>query len=233
MLMALLMSVSGWAQVECRVGDSTSSSYSVPLYGYYNYSISQSLYTAEEMINVPTGTITSLSYRNTYSYGSTRTIRILVGETTQTSLSTSSFVEESALTEVFSGSLTIPANDWATITFATPFTYSGGNLVVTVLDSTGTYSSNYPAWAVCTSNEQALCNYNDNYSYSISNLSNASNSYYKPILKLLVTPTAGYCPPISNLAVSNITTTSASVTWDQREDASTFYYQVKRLRMLG
>lgn len=228
MLMALLMSVSGWAQVESQVGDEISSSIYVPSYMYYDYAISQCLYSSAELSEVPAGTITSISYKNVSNYAPTRTWKILLGETTLTSLSNSSFVAESDLTEVFSGSVALQANGWTTITFTTPFTYSGGNLVVTVLDNTGEYTGNYPSFAVCTSSGQTLYDYMDNTPFTVSDLYDANDSFYKPVIKFTVTTEEGYCTPVSNLAVSDITTSSATITWDEMQDANGYSYQVKK-----
>ena len=228
MLMALLMSISGWAQVESQVGDEISSSIYVPSYMYYDYAISQCLYTSAELSEVPAGTITSISYKNVSNYAPTRTWKILLGETTLTSLSNSSFVAESDLTEVFSGSVALQTNGWTTITFTTPFTYSGGNLVVTVLDNTGEYTGNYPSFAVCTSSGQTLYDYMDNTPFTISALYDANDSFYKPVIKLAVTIQEGYCAPVSNLAVSDITTSSATITWDEMQDANGYSYQFKK-----
>lgn len=228
MLMTLLMSVSGWAQVECQVGEQISSSVYVPSYMNYNYAISQCLYTSEELSEVPAGTITSISYKNVSNYAPTRTWKILLGETTLTSLSNSSFVAESDLTEVFSGSVALQTNGWTTITFTTPFTYSGGNLVVTVLDNSGEWIGNHPSFAVCTSSGQTLYDYRDYTPFSVADLYDANDSFYKPVIKFTVTLQEGYCTPISNLAVSNITTSSATITWDEMQSAEGYSYQVKK-----
>ena len=46
---------------------------------------------------------------------------------------------------VFSGTVDFVADDWTTITFTQPFHYTGGNILLTVDDNTGSYVSSMQA----------------------------------------------------------------------------------------
>ena len=57
--------------VDLVIGEEgTTSSANVPFYTYYNYSISQQIYTAEEMWNLSESTISTISFRQFSATGS-------------------------------------------------------------------------------------------------------------------------------------------------------------------
>lgn len=123
--------------------DGTTTSSYVPFYGLYDYGYSQTIYPGNALAGATT--ITGISFQ-TYSAPSsytTRTISISMGNTTRTSLSTSSYIDESTLTHVVTNyGMDVSTPGWIYIPFTTPFVYDGtSNVVVTVTNLTGDYSS--------------------------------------------------------------------------------------------
>ncbi|MFO8087880.1 MAG: hypothetical protein R6T91_08810, partial [Bacteroidales bacterium] len=109
----LMLSSSGFAQIQ--VGNGTSTGNSVPIEPYYGYSISQQIYLASE-INA-SGTITTLQfYFDGSSLSNSNDLTIYIGHTSKTSFSsTSDWVPLSGLTQVYSSTFTDPATSgWIT-----------------------------------------------------------------------------------------------------------------------
>ncbi len=148
-------------EIEIGDGGTTTNSY-LPSYSYYNYSLTQQLYTAEE-IGGPC-TINSVSF---YNGGSTKTrsYDMYMVNTSKTSFDGSSdWITATASDLVFSGSVTMVADEWTTITLDTPFTYDGTNLALIMDDNTGSWESGM-ACRVFDANAMAIRVYNDNTNY--------------------------------------------------------------------
>ena len=111
-----------------------------PLCDYYKYLASQTIYTAEE-IGVEAGVVSSISYNLQSAYESTRSISIYMKNTERTE-SYSSWETLTSDLCVFSGEITYGATaGWFTIDLQNKFSYTGGNLLVTVIDNTGVAGS--------------------------------------------------------------------------------------------
>ena len=128
---------------DVTVGSGTSTSQYLPTYVWYNYCLSQQIYTASEINSA--GTITAISF---YWYGQSgsatssgaRNLKIYMSHTNNANL-TNSWIQESNSHLVYSGTQTFNAVGWHTITLDTPFQYDGtSNLVITVDDNTGSYT---------------------------------------------------------------------------------------------
>ena len=127
---------------EIIVGDhtGTSTSSELPSQSYYNYTLSQQIYTPCE-IGV-TGNLSGIAFYNG-NYTKTRTYDIyLVTTTKETFSSTTDWITVTASDMVFSGSVTMTAGVWTWIPFSSSFYYDGtSNLAVIMDDNTGSYSS--------------------------------------------------------------------------------------------
>ena len=212
--------------VEIGNGGTTNNNY-LPSYNYYNYGISQQIYTPEE-IGVA-GTITSISFKNTGAE-KTRTYSVYLQETNkQTFSSTSDWVSVSSGDLVFSGNVTFAADQWTKITFSTPYMYEGqSNLVVTMVDNTGSYSSSpHMACLVFSANSQALYNYTDDGAYDIASPGTAKNVLnVKNQIRMDILPAEGaVCPRPQGLAANNVTATAATLSWTQNGTASEWVLQ--------
>ena len=138
----------------------------LPSYNYYNYTLSEQIYTAAELGGA--GLITSIAF---YNGGAekTRTYDFYMKATTKSSFTgPTDWIAVSAGDKVFSGSVTMVAGGWTTITFSTPFVYDGtSNVVLVADDNTGSYTqSPHMSCRVFTATNQALYAYNDGTNYN-------------------------------------------------------------------
>lgn len=144
-----------------EIGESTTTNYFLPSYSYYNYTLSQQIYTAEEIGTA--GTINSIAF---YNEGGerTRTYDLYLAMTEESSFSENTdWIPMAESNKVFSGSVTMTANAWTFLVFDTPFEYDGtSNLVVVIDDNSGRYDGTpYMACSVFNTNTgQALYAYN-------------------------------------------------------------------------
>ena len=132
------------AQTTVTIGNesSTNSAYIMPVNMYYNYSLTQQIYRADE-INMPDGgTITSISFEYLYSGAfSLSGIKVFMKNTTKESFTNNNdWVEVSASDKVFEGTFSASGAGWVTLTLNTPFHYDGtSNLLVCFYDPTNGY----------------------------------------------------------------------------------------------
>ena len=158
LLVALFTTTVSWAQDGViTVGSGGRATGYLPCYPNNTYSMSQQIYTSDEIGQG--GLITSIAFYN-YDIGSARTCDIYLSHTTKTSFDSSTdWVTVSAEDKVFSGTITL-GSDWTVIDFDTPFQYDGTqNLLLTVDDNTGKDTgSNFSIGAYDTS-DQALYYY--------------------------------------------------------------------------
>ena len=130
------------------VNATTTSNY-LPTYHYFNYSLSEQIYTAEEI--GAANTFSSIAFYVTTAKNTTRDVDIYLKETSKASFeSTSDWETSSDATLVYSGNFTPSQTGWMTLNFAAPFAYSGSsNLMLIVHDKTGSYAgSPYAAYRV-------------------------------------------------------------------------------------
>ena len=183
-------------------GNSTTNNY-LPSYSYYNYSLTQQIYTADEIGE--TGVITSIAF---YNGGAekTRTYDLYLKNTTKNVFSsTTDWETVSDADKVFSGSVTMAANDWTIIVFNNPFFYDGtSNLVLVTDDNSGEWSNSpHMSCRVFDAYSQAIQIYNDNTNYN----PNAPTSYTGTIMneknQLLVTKVAPSTTPVNIIVNAN------------------------------
>ena len=159
-------------------GSSSTSDY-LPSYSYYNYSLTQQIYTAEELGGA--GVITSIAFYNGGD-GKTRTYDFYLKNTTKNAFSSTTDLEAvSDADKVFSGSVTMAADAWTIVTFSTPFEYDGvSNLVLVADDNTGTWAySPHMSCRVFDAPSQAVRVYSDNTNFdpTVSPISYTSSDY--------------------------------------------------------
>ena len=164
LMMTLLLAFVGVAKaevVEIGVGGTSTNSY-LPNYEFYNYSLTQQIYTADEIGTA--GTINSIAFY--YAGTTTRTLDVYMVNTTMGSFSgNSDWITVTAADKVFSGSVTYTANAWNTFVLDTPFEYDGtSNLAVIVDDNTGSYVSSIASY-VFDATGMALRIYSDGTNY--------------------------------------------------------------------
>ena len=141
LLLALMLSIFGVSHaLTVQVGDGTSTTSYFPIYGLYDFSYTQQIYT-QGQINT-SGTITKVRfYYVSGGIADSKDWTIYMGHTTKTAFtSTSDWVAPNSLTQVFYGDVTtmLPAaGNWMEITLDTPFNYNNtDNLLIAVHDRT-------------------------------------------------------------------------------------------------
>ena len=111
----------------------------LPSYSFYEYALSQQIYTPEEIGSACT--ITSISFFNKANTDRDRNYDIYLKHTDKSSFSSKTdWITMSASDKVFSGAVTMSAVAWTTFVLDTPFEYDGtSNLVLVVDDNTNGY----------------------------------------------------------------------------------------------
>ena len=149
----------------------------LPTNTYYNYTLSQQIYTKEEIGLEAQSQITSI-YFKTYEISNevySRNLSVYVVNTEKSSFdSTEDYVamQQDAL---YSGTVTFADEEWSQIEFAEPFVYEGDNLLVCVVDNTGTCPGSNKYYVYPTTSVQSIVQFNDNAVYDATNP--GSNSY--------------------------------------------------------
>src|SRR5699024_10058882 len=133
--------------------DATTSVY-FPLYYLYNYSYSQTIYTAEELQfqGATAGTISKISYKPTASVSTSnwKDWVVYIGQTDQEEFEgTSDWIAVDDLEEVFDGQISdnTTAGEWLEIALDTDFEWDGESNIVVAVDQNTSDWGNTPAWA--------------------------------------------------------------------------------------
>ena len=148
------------------IGDGgTATNEFLPSYSFYKYSLTQQIYTVEEL-GAP-GMITSIAF---YNGGAekTRTLDFYMKATDKASFTGSNdWVSVIEADKLFSGVVTMTADAWTIIPLSTPFLYDGSSNVVLVTDdNSGAYTSSpHMSCRVFDAPTQAIRIYNDNTNY--------------------------------------------------------------------
>ncbi len=183
---------------DVTIGSGTSTNAYIPTYAYYNYSLTEQIYTAAEIGGA--GTITAVAFKVGNSKSTTRTVDLYMKHTTKTAFTSKTGWETlSTSDKVYSGSVTFNASGWTTITLSTPFVYNGtSNLIIGMDDNTGSYvssSSNSPKFYVySTGGNRALRIYNDNTNYNPASPTSYSGSYVTSNNQIMLTMGGGSTP---------------------------------------
>lgn len=207
-----------------QIGGGTDTSSNLPVLSNYGYNYSQQIYTAAEVLGaVGNGKfITELKFyvdspaaaasQNKYNEWV-----VYMGNTTQNSFTgTTNWVPFSALKQVWSGTLpTMTAGTWVTIPLTTPLLWDGtSNIVIAVDENSPDYvSSTWGSYKVAT--DRGILYRSDGTNPDPASPPSAT-SRYKDIprirLKGIELQPCSSAPP-ANIAVSNITSSTAVVTW--------------------
>ena len=146
---------------ETTIGSGTNTSSYLPTYNLYNYSLTEQIYTVDEIGNA--GIINSITFKPQGSI--TRNLQVYMVNTDKTSFSgNSDWVAVTADDLVFSGNVAMAAPQ-TTITLDDPFTFDGSNLLLVVNDLTGTWTSSVP-YLVFDATAQAINIYQDGAAYN-------------------------------------------------------------------
>ncbi|MCR5444902.1 MAG: C10 family peptidase [Bacteroidales bacterium] len=192
-------------------GDATNSY--LPTYTYYNYSLTQQIYTVAELGDA--GMIESIDFYNTSTNSRTRNLDVYVVSTTKSSFENSSdWITVTAADLQYSGSVTFAPQSWSTITL-NGFVYDGqSNIAIIVDDNTGSYESAV-YFKAFDATSQAIRIYSDPTNYDPT----APSSYSGTVLDVknqirLSKAAIGECMRPTGVTVSYNGGTTATVSWN-------------------
>lgn len=195
---------------DVQIGEGTSTDNFVPVSNYYNYAISEQIYTAAELGGP--NTFHSIAFQAATVNASTRNWNIYLMPTTESSLnSLTSITSEAQM--VFSGTVNI-SQGWFTIPFTTDYVYDGQtNLMLIVDDNTGSYVSANSYYTHTNPNGNVVKNYSDYTNYDPSNVSGGSTQNKRNNVIF-----GGECDEdatcaMPSLFVGTVTDNSAEVYW--------------------
>ncbi len=162
------------------VFEGTATSEYVPNYTYYNYCKSQYIIPADDLTSLKDQEITGLKWYLTLTVSSlSRGVKIVLSETTLDALDTlNSQTDVSGEPIAFDGTWSVNEGNEVIVALSTPYEYKGGNLLVTVLDTTGSYSSKYYFYGIQTeTGKGAYSVYSDSDVYDLSDTEGYSRSF--------------------------------------------------------
>ncbi len=206
---------------EIALGESTTTNSYLPFYKTYNYSLSEQIYTADEL--GAANTLSSLSYE-VISGNAAREAKIYMGHTSVSSFSSASeAIATEGMTLVFDGIMTAEIG-WNTLEFMTNFEYDGTSNLVVVVQRPYHYWNEGTAASfgvISTATSQALYAYSDNYEITPSNVTSGTNSVASVKNNFIFgancnTDVTCFAPASVNTAITpaNVVT----VTWAPRTD---------------
>lgn len=203
-----------------QLGTGTASAYL--LYTSYGNTYSQHIYTAAELtaMGYGAGAISSLSFDYSGTSSSySKTQSVYIGTTSLDVFNGSTAADfETGLTLVYGPTLNSYQSGWREYELTTPFVWDGtSNIVVAMLSNSNASSAN--GWSVRgtsqgTGNYRTVYRYQDNTEIDINNLASAygNRSNTRPNIKLCFVRESTCLKP-TQVAASNITTNSATVSW--------------------
>lgn len=196
------------------VNDGTTTNQYVPVYGSWvdNITKSQFIIPANDLTAILFSTINKLTFYASESSVDWGAAQFDVYMTETNDITLSSLADYTTMTQVYAGSLSINNNKME-VTFTTPYTYMGGNLMIGFLQ---TVSGDYVScnWYGITATGTSMGGYG----------SYISQRNFLPKTSFNYTPgQQPDCMPVSNLTVSNITSSTATLTWIGDASSYTIY----------
>ncbi len=217
---AVPWAMSAQTPTETLIGsESSTTTDKYPVNDYYNYSLSETIIDASEIVD-GAQTINSISLY--YNYASPMTSKtnctIYLQHTTKSTFSSSSDIEALSpnAVMVYTGSLNC-TQGWNQFDFTNNFSYDGtSNLMVIVDDNSGDYDGNtYVFKTASCSGYKTLFWYNDNVNPDLSNTSafSSNKNYYQArcVMKLNGFQGAVSCPRVASISASNVSAYTATV----------------------
>ncbi len=215
------------------LGEGTVTNQYLPSYSYYNYSLSQQIYTASEI--GMGGDITRLSFCNDGAT-KTRNYDVYLLHTEKTVFEgANDWVPVTASDKVFSGTVVLTQGCWTTLTLDTPFAYNGmSNLLLVVDDNSGNWTASPHAscWAYGTQGTQAIRIYNDNINYDPYNPSGYNGVLHSEKNQIILKVENGFVsqacmqhPENVQVQVDETMPTEATVSWSSENDLFELMYQ--------
>ena len=215
-------------------GDISSNYYAIPIEPYYKYTFSQQIYTQSE-IGTGAGIISKIAFKqkNTAS-PSGRKIKVYMQNVSKSSFE--GYYDWVAVTDnsdkVFEGDITLPGDgqDFEII-LSNSFEYTGENLLISVCDYTGSYtSSSVTFYTYQTADVRSLVVRSLNTSYDPSDMSDVKGTAPKQNNIIDITIKTGSAPSTpetapdapTGLVATAESSTSIALTWDAVDGATSY-----------
>ena len=180
---SLAVSIFRGADSVIELGTSgTYEAYYTPFYPYYNYTVSQQIYRADELGDNCLIKAVAFNYISSDEYESmSRHVKLYMTPTTESKKSTTGrFTSVDAADCVFDGTINISSNQWVNVTFDKPFSYDNSkNVLLTIEDITGNWVNASGYWRSYNGTGYCLISYNDNAAYDIAHLSGETPESYE------------------------------------------------------
>ena len=205
------------------IGTGTTTSSNIPSYVNFCYSLTQQIYTADEIGQACE--ILSIDFYMQNSSDVTRNLNIyMVNTEKETFSSNTDWVAVTADDLVFSGDVTFTRNDWTTIEFENSFSYDGvSNVVIVVDDNTGSYV-NSPGFYVFSATNQTLRTHSDNTNPNPETINSSGIvASMKNRIRLAISDPI-MCPKPTDVTAFGVTSSQATITWTS--DASAWEIQL-------
>ncbi len=163
--------------------DDQTTSYA-PTYSYYNYSYVQMIYGADDMPSIDT--VSGIAFENVSSNNSpTRTLDVYMRNLGQSTFNGNHYLPVGDSVKVASDLTVTFASGWTTLPFDSVFVYDGtSNLLVTVIDKTGSYVSS-PSYSAFSSTGKTLYSYRDYTPYNPASDTTGNTLGYSPKIRFV------------------------------------------------
>lgn len=220
-------SLTAWAQQgePITIGEGTSTTNEAPVHTYYKYSLTEMIYTAEEIETAGggAGTINSISFH--YALNDTKDFSVVVfmKHVTRSNFpATTTFETLTASDVVYDGTMSVSSPGWVTIELASPFEYNGEeNLLIAFDNNTGSYIGSSGSFYYTTASN-TLYRYQNDYTnpdpYNFNSYSASTVSSSRPNLKLDITTTPVACAKPKSLTATDVTARTAILDWTKGSD---------------
>ena len=205
------------------IGTGTTTHNSAPIANFYNYSMAEMIFTANEIGTTNVNTILSLAFESTSDVNKDYGVTVYMKNISASEFATTDeYVVLSADDVVFTGTVT-PTTGWNTIELPTPFTYDNtGNLLIAVNKTSGGYSGSTAIWKYTSTSSTYKMLYGQRDSggtYDPTTALTLSLNYERPNVQL-VFGTPPTCPKPTLGEAEYITEEGASFQWTENGSAT-------------
>lgn len=228
------------AQTTVTIGNASSSSNQLPtaIYSDVPNTMSQQIYTYAELsgAGVSNGdVITSIAFMPNNVNKSAANWSVYIVNTDKNSFESRTDYVTISDPANYTGSLSLTSGQWATINLTTPFTYTGGNILVCVLDYDASAPSNPNTYYVYSTSEISLVCYQTSNVLDVTKnptdgmaslmLNYYAKTYYQrnyiQFTKSSGSVVVGPSAP-ENLRATAVTDSSVNLSWDASENATSY-----------
>ena len=198
------------------VYDGTVTNIYIPIFGYYADSeqVTEFIIPSSELAQLENMLITGMKFYTNYDITFDGDFYVYLEEVDGTNYSAISTMQSEAAQEVYSGVINISNNELI-INFQDLYTYHGGNLLVSFYtEGCSNYapSSNYGFYGETVSSSSVfIFDYNGQYQGNIQDFIPQTTFFYE---------VPGECPKPTNLTVTGVTPTTATLSWNSDESVT-------------